>query len=432
MTDIFADGFKEKPYWWEAAAPTAEGTQPLPEDTDVAIVGGGYAGLSAALELARNGVRATVIEKAEFGSGASTRNGGAVSSGITLGKGLSGGGGGSPGELLRGAADSFAHLETVIALEGIECHWQRSGRFVGAFTNRHFARMAALAETLNRYTDAGASVLPAARQREEIASDFYRGGLVIERSGKIHPSLYHRGLLEAARRAGATLCAHTAVHGVDRDGTGFVVKTSAGTVKAREVAMCTNGYTDAAAPALRRRIIPVASHIIATEPMEASLAASLFPNNRAVSETKRVLCYYRMSPDGRRLVFGGRARFTPVGATTSAPILHRFMTDRFPQLAGVKITHAWTGNVAFTFDFLPHMGRMGGIHYCMGCNGSGVAMMSYLGNAIGQKIVGGTNRVNPFDTDVFPDQMGYGGNPWFLPIVGAYYRARDRFERWRD
>jgi glycine/D-amino acid oxidase-like deaminating enzyme len=431
MTSIYTDGFKEQPYWWEAAPPTSDGSQPLPERTDVAVIGAGFAGLSVALELARNGTSVTVIEKGAFGSGASTRNGGAVSSGISIGRGLSGGRNNAD-DYLRGAAESFDHLDTIIRRETIDCAWQKAGRFLGAHTRRHYAGFAAMAETLNRVTDAGAYLVPEARQREEIASDFYRGGLVVQRSGKLHPALYHRGLLDAVRKSGASLTANAHVTRIERTPQGFTLHTSAGQLRAREVAVCTNGYTDAATPNLRRRVIPVASHIIATEPLEPALARSLFPNNRTISETRRVLCYYRLSPDGTRLIFGGRARFTPVGPRTSAPILHRFMIDRFPQLTDTRITHAWTGNVAFTFDFVPHMGVLDGMHYCMGCNGSGVAMMSYLGHAIGRKLLSGANRVNPFDRDDFPMRAGYTGDPWFLPIVGAYYRSRDHLDRWRD
>jgi glycine/D-amino acid oxidase-like deaminating enzyme len=429
MSEIYTSDFKEQPYWWEEAAPAQSGTMPLPAETDIAVVGAGYAGLSAALELARNNLRATVLERHGFGWGASTRNGGAVSSGISIGRGLSGDRNRSD-EALRGAADAFTHLDAIVARENIACHWEQRGRFVGAYTSKHYDNLARMVDVLNRETGARAVMLPRARQRQEIASDYYRGGMVIERSGKLHPALYYRGLLDAARRAGVMLCAHTAVHRIERHPGGFALHTSAGRLNSREIAICTNGYTDDIAPKLRRRIIPVASHIIATEPLPSDIASRLLPNGRTISDTKRVLCYYRMSPDGQRLIFGGRARFTAVAATKSVPILHRFMVDRFPQLSKVKITHAWTGNVAFTFDFLPHMGVMDGMHYCIGCNGSGVAMMSYLGHSIGRKIVSGSNRMNAFDGHDFPVRAGYDGHPWFLPIVGAYYRARDRIDRW--
>jgi glycine/D-amino acid oxidase-like deaminating enzyme len=272
-------------------------------------------------------------------------------------------------------------------------------------------------------------MLPRERQREAIASDFYHGGMLIERAGQLHPALYYKGLLDACRTRAIVLAPRTRVERIAGAPGAFTVTTGRGTLAAREVVVATNGHTGAATPALKRKLIPVASHIIATEPLDRALAESLIPHGRAISDTQRVLCYYRMSPDGTRLVFGGRARFTAVTPEVSAPILYRYMTARFPQLDGVKLTHAWTGNVAFTFDFLPHMGREDGLHYCLGCNGSGVAMMSYLGHQVGRKIAGGGNRVSAFEDLDFPGHAGYGGNPWFLPLVGGYYRLRDRLDR---
>ena len=194
--------------------------------------------------------------------------------------------------------------------------------------------------------------------------------------------------------------------------------TSKGPIEAREVVIATNGYTTELTPTLRRKLVPVASHIIATEELPEDLVKSLIPKNRVVSDTKRVLCYYRQSPDYKRVIFGGRARFTQVTPEVSAPVLHGYMLERWPQLKGVKVTHAWTGNVAFAFDFLPHMGMEQGMHYLMACNGSGVAMMSYLGYQTARKIAGGSNApINAFDGQPFPTVPFYNGNPeWLLPL----------------
>lgn len=272
-------------------------------------------------------------------------------------------------------------------------------------------------------------MVPRERQQEEIASDYYHGGMVVERSGKLHPALYYKGLLDACRRRGVPVCAEAAVGRIARAGSSWRVETSRGEVRAGDVVIATNGYTGDLTPALRRRVVPVASHIIATEELPADLARSLIPRGRTLSDTRRVLCYYRMSPNGRRMVFGGRARFTQVEAAVSAPILHRYMTARFPQLHGVKVTHAWTGNTAFTLDALPHMGQSDGLHYCLGCNGSGVAMMTYLGWQTARKIAGVANYACSFDTADFPGHPLYSGNPWFLPVVGGWYRLRDRLDR---
>jgi glycine/D-amino acid oxidase-like deaminating enzyme len=439
-TRIFHPDFKAKPYWWEAWEPKKEPLADLPAKTPVAIIGGGYAGLNAALELARGGVDSVVMEANDFGFGASTRNGGAVSGGVNYGKGMGrkvrdddGSHARTIALLLGDGAASFTLIEDIIRREAIPCFWERSGRFSGAYTKKHYEALATRLDLLNEKADAQAEMLPPERQREEIASDFYKGGMLVRRSGKLHPALYYKGLLDACRKhPEIRLVAQTRVEKIEGKKGAFRLATSRGPLAAEEVFIATNGYTGSVTPSLRRRLMPIASHIIATEELPAELTRSLIPNGRTISDTPRVLTYYRISPDGKRMIFGGRARFTPVSAETSAPILHRMMTDRFPQLREARVTHAWTGNVAFTFDFLPHMGEEEGMHYALGCNGSGVATMTYLGHQTARKILGGGNRVSAFEEIPFPAQPGYTGTPWFLPLVGGWYRLRDRVDRFMD
>jgi glycine/D-amino acid oxidase-like deaminating enzyme len=431
--DIFHKDFTPTPYWWEAYTPSAGELIDVPRETRVAIVGGGYAGLSAALELAKHGIEAVVFEANELGFGASTRNGGAVSGGVNVGKSFTGKTIGVDGDrferFLSDACDAFALIDRLIDQERIACFWEKSGRFVGAWTRRHYDRQSRRVAIVNSAAQSGAYMLPRERQREEIASDYYFGGMVVERSGKLHPALYYKGLLDACRRRGVAVCAEAAVTNIGREGSVWRVETARGSLSAGDVVIASNGYTGSLTPALKRRVVPIASHIIATEELPPGFARSLIPKARTLSDTKRVLCYYRLSPDNRRMVFGGRARFTQVDATVSAPILHRYMIDRFPQLRGVKVTHAWTGNVAFTLDALPHMGCQDDLHYCLGCNGSGVAMMTYLGYQTARKIARLANYACSFDTEEFPDHPLYSGNPWFLPAVGSYYRLRDNLDR---
>ncbi|HEY3911323.1 MAG TPA: FAD-binding oxidoreductase [Stellaceae bacterium] len=432
-SDILHRDFTPEPYWWEAYRPTAGELVEVPREARVAIVGGGYAGLSTALELARHGIDAVVLESSELGFGASTRNGGAVSGGVNVGKGFTGRSididGARAERILADAADAFALIDRLIGEERIDCFWEKPGRFVGAWTKKHFAAQARRLALLNAAAQSGAFMVPRERQREEIASDYYHGGMVVGRSGKLHPALYYKGLLDACRRRGVMVCARAAVDRISSAGGSWRVETSRGDVSAGDLVIATNGYTGGLTPALRRRVVPIASHIIATEELPPDLARSLIPKGRTLSDTRRVLCYYRMSPDGRRMVFGGRARFTQVSARVSAPVLHRYMTARFPQLRGVKITHGWTGNTAFTFDALPHMGQRDGLHYCLGCNGSGVAMMTYLGWQTARKIAHSANYSCSYDTPDFPGHPLYSGNPWFLPAVGGWYRLRDRLDR---
>lgn len=431
MSDLFAPGFKETPYWWEAAPPPEPSARDLPSSVDVAIVGGGYCGLSAALELRRHGVEALVLEAERIGFGASSRNGGMVSGGLKLASSdlERKFGAEKAARVLEEAAGSLGFLEDLIRRENIQCHYRRHGRFVGAHCRKAFDGMAARAEALQKLTGLDAYVLPKQRQREQIDTDYYQGGMVADATGGLHPALYHQGLAAAARRAGATVIDGTRVAGIRRRPGGFAVATARGDVRAREVLVATNGYTDKAAPWLRRRLIPVASYIIATEELPPETIRRLIPQGRMLSDTNRVLHYYRAAPDGNRILFGGRASFRSVGPRAAAPILHRFMCAIWPELARVRITHAWTGNVAFTFDFTPHIAVADGVHYAAGCQGSGVAMASYLGYRTALKIAGRANRPSAFEGLGFPTMPFYSGRPWFLPLVGTVYRLQDWLDR---
>ncbi len=442
MTTIFAEDYKTIPYWWEAAEPRDEPAHDLPAEIDVVVVGSGFAGLSTALELARNGTKVVVIEAERLGHGASTRNGGQVS-GVNVGKGPSSGTRKSPAEeslgkerltqLIEEATQSVDHLVDIIAREGIDCDLADCGRFVGAFTRSHYNALGERAEVLTKAGNTGVELLPRNRQREEIGTDFYHGGLVMQSGRSVHPAKLHGGLLDAAIRAGVTFCPMTKVTAISRGDGGFTVTTDKGVVKAREVVAGTNGYTGAPTPWVKRRLIPAASYIIATEPLAPEVAQRLVPNNRSLADTKRVLNYFRLSPDRTRMLFGGRARLSMGDPTGPAQILYRQMTRVFPELEGTRITHAWTGGIAFTFDFLPHMGTTpDGVHYLVGCNGSGVAMMNHLGHQTALKILGRQNRPSGFDGLPFPTKPFYDGTPWFLPVVSQYYGLRDRIDRLID
>jgi glycine/D-amino acid oxidase-like deaminating enzyme len=433
LAGIFHPDFTPAPYWWEAYRPVAGDLVEVPRRSRVAIVGGGYAGLSTALELSKHGIDAVVFERGTLGEGASSRNGGAVSGGVNVGKSFSGKPAevdtGRAGRMLSDAYDAFALVERLIEEESIDCFWQKRGRFVGAWTQTHFDYQETRLNSLNYYARSGVYMVPRERQRDEIASDYYYGGMVVERSASLHPALYYKGLLDACRRRGIAVCAEASVERISRNGAGWRIATGRGEMEAGDIVIATNGYTGALTPRLKRRVVPIASHIIATEELPEDLARSLIPKGRTLSDTKRVLCYYRMSPDGKRMVFGGRARFTQAEPLLCSRVLHGYMAERFPQLNGIRITHGWTGNTAFTLDALPHMGEDDGMHYALGCNGSGIAMMTYLGYQTARKIARAANYACAFDSPEFPDHPLYSGNPWFLPLVGGYYRMRDRLDR---
>ncbi len=433
-TSILASGFKEEPYWWEAFRPQKITARGLPAYCDVAIIGGGYAGLAAARALADCGVQSVVLEAEDFGSGASTRSGGAISAGLSVGKSFTGKALAYSPERLRdvvgwaiGAYDSLANL---IAAENIDCHFEQRGRFLGACAAPHYGELRRRHAKLVAGGATDCRLIDRTQQREEIGSDFYHGGLVFEKAGKLHPALFYGGLLAAVRKRDAiTLAGRCRATALARSRGHWRIMTEAsGDVRAKHVVIATNGYTGSLVPALQRRLVPVASHIIATEELPPGLALELCPRGRTFSETRRVLHYYRLSPDGRRVIFGGRARFTAIPAELRAQLLHKALVERFPALADVKVTHAWQGNVAFTGDALPHAGERDGIHYVVGCNGSGVSMMPYLGDALGRSIAGKLHGRLPFGAPPLPAIPFYSGNPWFLPAIGNAFRTLDWFD----
>lgn len=432
---LFAPGFKTTPWWWEAAEPPERET-PLPDRAGVAIVGGGYAGLSAALTLRRLGQDVTVLDAERIGWGASSRNGGMVSGGLKLARaGLERHFGPERArQLTLTAAASFPFIEETIAREGIDCDYVRCGRFTAAWSRRHYDALAARADSIAEITGLPTRMLPKERQREALGSDHYHGGMLAEATGSLHPGKYARGLATAAERAGARLVDGVRVQRIREEGSGFRLATDKGELRADAVLVATNGYSldprGTAMPWLARRLVPLNSYIIATEELGEAVIDRLFPSRRMVSDTKRVLNYFRPSPDGKRVLWGGRASFRAATAEDTAPALHRFMTECFPELKDTRITHAWTGNVAFTFDYLPHIGVQDGIHYAAGCQGSGVAMATWLGHNAALKLAGAANERFALDGLPFPTRPLYSGDPsWFLPLVGGWYRLRDRIDR---
>jgi len=425
-TDPLAS-YETQPLWCaQMPAVPSYRDRPLPDEADVVVVGGGYTGMSAARQLARQGARVTVLEANELGFGASTRNGGIVHPGYKWGPDeLTKRYGEDTGRaLFRETLDGYRFLKQLILDEQIEADFIERGHLELAYAPAHVGALQAEQRAL---ADAGidCSFVPRERLREEIGSDAYHGALAFEGSGGIHPARYFAGLLAAADRAGADLHEGVRASAVRPQGDGrLVVETERGSILARDVLVATNGYTDGFVPSLRRRVIPIGSYIIATEPLSEAMARELSPKGRVFFDTKNFLYYWRLTAD-RRMVFGGRASFIPTTVDQTARILHRGLVEVHPQLRDARIEYAWGGTLAFTFDRMPHVGRMGGVTYALGCCGTGVVLMTHLGFKVAEWLGGGPPPVVArlrFPLVPAP----YEGRPWFLPVVGEWYRLKDR------
>ena len=426
---------KEKVYWHDTVEmPSGHDQNPLPEKIDVAVIGGGYTGLTAALTLAKRGVSVAVLEAETIGWGASSRNGGMVLTGlkIPMQTAIKRYGHDFARRLFQCSLDSIDTVENTCAEEEIDCGFARTGHLLTANKPKHFDLLAEEVEFMIKEFNHAVRLVPREEQRKEIGSNLYYGGLVDEVSAGLNPAQYVASLAGAAEKAGATLHARARVSKLERREKRFLVETGRGSLSAENVFVATNGYTDASTPELHRKIMPIGSFIIATEPLSDELAHELSPCNRMIFDFKHFLNYFRLSDDNR-MIFGGRAAFFPENKRTvrqSADILRREMIEVYPQLRDAKVEYAWGGTLGFAFDLMTHVGKIGGLYYALGYAGHGVAMGTYLGKTVAEAMLDGTIKEHPFATFPFPNApLGlYNGTPWFLPLVGLWHRLLDMIE----
>ncbi len=406
---------------------------PLPEKVEVAVIGGGYTGLSAARTLAKQGVRVAVLEANTIGWGASSRNGGMVLTGLKLGMQsvMKKYGRELARRFFQSSLDAIDTVEQIVREEEIDCGFARYGHLLTANKPKHFDSLKEEMEFMEREFNHSMRLISRDQQRSEVGSDTYYGALLDECSGGLNPAQYVTGLARAAEKAGASLEARARVVRLERKGLGYLVETERGALHAESVLVGTSGYTGKITKKLQRKVIPIGSFIIATETLSQDLAKEIIPNGRMIFDSRHYLNYFRLWEN--RLIFGGRAAFFPETSRTiqrSADILRREMIQVYPQLRDAKVEYVWGGTLDFAFDKMPHVGEIDGIYYSLGYAGHGVAMATYLGKTVAEAILNGDIKEHPFAKIPFPSAPFrlYNGFPWFLPFAGAWHKVLDWVE----
>lgn len=416
---------------WAATAALPADTPPLAGETrvDVAVVGGGYTGLSAALHLAEAGAKVALLEAREPGWGASGRNGGQVIPGLKYDPDeLVARLGPETGERLAAAAGGAADLVfDLVRRHAIDCQAQRSGWIHACHSATAMRRAESRAAQWHR-RGVAIRVLDAKEIAELLGTSEYVGGVLDPRGGKLQPLSYARGLARAAIGLGARVHAGSPARTLTRAGRDWRLATDAGTLTAPGLILATNAHTDDLWPGLERSVIPLQSLQVATVPLADAVRRTILPQGHVVSDTRRLLLYFRLDAAGR-LIFGGRGSAGTRIVGRHVAHVERAMRRLFPQAAGAAREFVWAGHVAVTLDQLPHLHELApGMVAALGYNGRGVAMATLLGKLAAERVLKGAAADTPFPvTPIRPVPLHRVRLP-FLAALMQYYRLRDTLD----
>ncbi len=394
---------------------------------DVCVVGAGYSGISTALNLAERGYSVVVLEAARIGWGASGRNGGLMCSGYAPSmRKIAGWVGAEDAQRLWDMAEEAKTIiRERVRRHDISCDL-KPGHLLGAVKPQHLTELRAEIGLLaERHGYGEARLVGRDEIRSIVATAIYHGGVYDAGGGHLHPLNYNLGLARAALAAGARIFEGSRVKRIDL-GANPVAYAAGGAVKARYLVLCGNAYMGGLVPGIRRKIMPVGTYIAATETLGESRARGLIPGDAAVSDTKFVLDYYRLTSD-HRLLFGGRVSYTTLPPANLMQAMRRTTLGVYPDLRDVTFEYVWGGNVAITVERTPHLGRLGGnVYFAHGFSGMGVALTGIAGKVIAEAIAGTAERFDVFAR--LPHTTFHGGRLLRTPMLALammWYRMRD-------
>lgn len=416
---------------WEATAnerkkrPALQGE----ESCDVVIIGGGYTGLSVAYHLQQRNVKTTVLEKDVVGGGASGRNGGEVLIGYvlsmrTLAKKY---GHDAARQMFQMSLDSIDLIERIIQAEGIACDFYRNGNLVAAYKPSHLDDLKREQQFLYENYQFETKIVEKEDLHTEMDTTFYHGAFVDEKSAIFHPLNYCLGLAEAVEKRGGTIYEHSQAINIDRVSPNkVIVETKNGRVVAKQVGMFVNAYTTDLHKTIERALVPVESIVLATEPLSKQLCERLIKHNRAASDTKRLLYYFRRTADNR-MVFGGSGRtVSQRDAARLFDTLQAGMVSVFPALKDAKVEYRWSGKVGFTMERIPYMGQLeDGTHFAFGYAGHGAAMSTLLGKLVALNMLSEGDKNNPLDRSNLKPIPFYSQHARAVGIMKYYYKFLD-------